>query len=67
MWETKLTAPSIRPISSVAKPMKETISPTLAWPRTCSTVPRTKMAMTQMVDAARVSTETIAHQFSTGN
>ena len=52
--ETNDMAPSSRPISSVANPMKLTISPTLAWPRTCSTVPSTTMAITARVLAARV-------------
>ena len=67
MWETKPTAPSSRAISSVAKPMKETMSPTVALPCRCSTVPSMKMQITVMVAAARVSTATTAHQFSTGN
>ena len=64
--ETKPIACSSRPISSVAKPMKLTISPTLALPCRLSQVPSTKMAMTVMVEAARVSTLTTAHRFSTG-
>ena len=67
MCDTKATAPSRRAISRVAKPMKDTISPTVASPRTCSQVPRTKIAITVNVADARVSTATTAHQFSTGN
>ena len=47
--------------------MKETISPTVALPSRCSRVPSTKIEMTVTVLAARVSTDTTAHQFSTGN
>jgi len=65
--EAKETALSSRPMSSVANPMKETISPTSARPARCSRVPSTTMLMTAMVLAARVSTLTTAHQFSTGN
>ena len=61
------TADSSRPISSVAMPMNDTISPTLASPCTCSTVPTATITMTATVLDARVSTLTSAHQFSTGN
>ena len=65
--ETKATAASSLPISRLAKPMKLTISPTVALPSRCSTVPSTKIEIVVMVLAARVITETSAHQLSTGN
>jgi hypothetical protein len=55
------------PISSVARPMKLTISPTSACPRTCRIVPSTTMEITAIVLAARVITLTTAHQVRTGN
>ena len=63
----KFTAASSRPISRVEKPMKETMSDTLARPCRCSMAPATTMVMTASVLEARVSTVTSAHQFSTGN
>jgi hypothetical protein len=65
--ETNDAAVSRRPISSIAKPMKLTISPTLAMPCMCSQVPTTTIAITASVLDARVITLTSAHQFSTGN
>ena len=65
--ETKDAAVSRRPISSMAKPMKLTISPTLARPFMCSQVPTTTIVMIASVLDARVMTFTSAHQFSTGN
>ena len=61
------TAASRRPMSSVAKPMKETICATVASPCRCSSVPVSTMVMMATVEAPRVSTFTPAHQFSTGN
>ena len=50
--------PSSLPISRVAKPMKLTISPTVALPSQVQQVPSMKIEMMVMVLAARVSTET---------
>ena len=63
----KLTACSIRPISIVARLMKATISPTVAWPRRFSHVPSRKMARMVSVAEARVATAASAHQDSTGS
>ena len=57
----------MRPISKVANPMNETISPTPASPSKCRNVPMMTSEMTAIVLAARVETLTSAHQFNTGN
>ena len=63
----KLIAWSMRPISCVARPMKVTISPTVARSCRCSQVPSAKVAISVTVELAPDSTVSSAHQFSTGN
>ena len=66
--ETNEAAVSRRPISSMAKPMKLTISPTLAMPLHVQPgADHHDVMITASVLEARVMTLTSAHQFSTGN
>ena len=64
---TKLIAWSKRPISWLARPMKVTISPTVARSFRCSQVPSAKVAISVTVELAPDKTVSSAHQLSTGN
>ena len=65
-WLTKLTTASSLPISSVAKLMNMTISPTVVRPGRYMKMPTTRIDRMVSVVQARVATEASAHQDKTG-